>query len=69
MPRKLLITDLDNTLYNFIDFYAPAFRGMLHALSKKLNIDEDILKEEYRKVYSIRGSLEYAFSIQEIDLF
>lgn len=69
MLRKLLITDLDNTLYNFIDFYAPVFRAMIHALSKKLNIEEQILKKEFRKVYSIRGSLEYAFSIQEIELF
>lgn len=69
MNRKILITDLDNTLYNFIDFYAPVFRGMIHAISKKLEIDEELLKEEFKKVYSIRGSLEYAFSIQEIELF
>ena len=25
-----ILTDLDNTIYNWVDFYAPCFRAMLY---------------------------------------
>jgi FMN phosphatase YigB (HAD superfamily) len=63
----LLLTDLDNTLYNWVDYFAPSFRGMLHAISKKLDIKEDILIEEFKSVYTKYGSLEFSFTIQELE--
>lgn len=66
MINRLLITDLDNTLYNFIDYFAPSFRGMVHALAKKISIPEDELIPQFKKVFANHGSLEYGFVVQEL---
>lgn len=63
---KVLICDIDNTLYDFVGFFAPSFRAMIHALSRELMVDEEVLIEEYRKIYQDAGSLEYRFSTQKI---
>lgn len=63
---KVLICDIDNTLYDFVGFFAPSFRAMIHALSRELNVPEDDLIEEYRKIYQDAGSLEYRFSTQRL---
>ena len=66
--QQVLITDLDNTLYNWMDYFAPSFRGMIHALSREMKVEESILYEQFRKVFSKSGSVEYAYSIQELDI-
>jgi len=66
MTNRLLITDLDNTLYNFIDYFAPSFRGMVHALAKNINIPEDELIQQFKKVFANHGSLEHGFAVQEL---
>ena len=64
----VLITDLDNTLYNLIDFFGPSFRAMVHALSKTFNIIEEDLIYDFKTVFVKRESLEYSFSVQELEL-
>jgi phosphoglycolate phosphatase len=65
----ILIFDVDNTLYNFVDFFGPSFRSMVHALSKKTKLEEGIIIESARKVYQQVGTLEYQFLIQNMDIF
>ena len=67
--KVLIITDLDNTLYNWVDYFAPSFRGMVHALSKKSGVEEDLLIQEFRHVYNRHRSIEYSFSVQELNVF
>jgi FMN phosphatase YigB (HAD superfamily) len=64
--RPLLITDLDNTIYNWVDFYAPSFRAMVHVLSREMGLGEEAIIDEFRAVYGEKGSLEYSFSVQEL---
>jgi len=64
--NSILITDLDNTLYNWVDYFAPSFRGMVHALSREMNLNEETLISGFREVYKKHGTLEYSFSIQEL---
>lgn len=59
---KLLITDLDDTLYSWIDFFIPAFYGMLDELSLILNKPKNILVEEYKQIHQEKGSVEYPFA-------
>jgi len=66
LQRPAIIADVDNTLYNFIDFFGTAFRAMLHAISAKTEIKEAKLVESFRVVYSKYQSLEYPFSVQEL---
>src|SRR5258708_11041971 len=67
--QRLLITDLDNTLYNLIDYFGPSFRGMVHALSRETKIDEEILNKNFKQVFLKRESLEYGFAVQELEIF
>jgi len=62
----VVIFDLDNTLYNWVDFFAPCFRGMVHALARETGLSEETLYTEFKAVYFKRGSLEWAFSVQEL---
>lgn len=59
---KLLITDLDDTLYSWIDFFIPAFYGMLDELSFLLKKPRNVLVEEYRQIHHEKGSVEYPFA-------
>jgi FMN phosphatase YigB (HAD superfamily) len=68
MAEGALLTDIDNTLFSWQDFFAPAFRAMVHALAKLLCVSEDSLYEDFKQVYASHGSLEYAFSIQELSI-
>ena len=66
MSRRLVLADLDNTLYDWPKFFAPSFRAMVHALSPQLELPEDQLYDEFKAVFSRHKSLEYAFAIQEL---
>lgn len=68
MIKKLIITDLDNTIYNWVDYFAPSFRAMVHVISKMQKIDEDLIYEDFKNVYTIHKSLEYSYSIQELSI-
>ncbi len=68
MRFKLLITDLDDTLYSWVNYWSPCFRAMVHALSHRLKVGEDVLIEDFRNVYSVHKSLEYVHVVQELDI-
>ena len=57
MARLLCAFDLDNTLYDFVGFFGPAYRGMLHALSKRSGLSYS--------VNNIRDKQEHARSAHD----
>lgn len=59
---KLIITDLDDTLYSWIGFFIPAFYGMAEELSHLLNKDLGSLLDEYKKIHQQKGSVEYPYA-------
>ncbi len=59
---KLLITDLDDTLYSWIGFFIPAFYGMIDELSRILKKDKEILLSEYKYVHQQKGGVEYPYA-------
>lgn len=64
--KKLLITDLDDTLYDWIGFFIPAFYAMLDKLSEITSIDRERLIYEYKKIHQKFGSVEYPFATLEL---
>lgn len=64
--RTLLITDLDNTLYNWVDYFGKSYRGMVHAVAREMKISEDEFNAGAKEVYSKVGTLEYSFLIQDL---
>ena len=63
---RLLITDLDNTLYDWVSYFAPSFQAMVRELSLLVSIDEETLKDEFKAVHQLHGSSEYPFAILEL---
>lgn len=59
---KLVITDLDDTLYSWIGFFVPAFYDMVQELSNILKVPEDELLKQYKAVHQEFGSVEYPFA-------
>lgn len=69
MPEiKLVITDLDNTIYNWVDYYAASFRAMLDELVRTTGIEESRLKASFKRVHQRHRTSEYAFAIEELDV-
>ena len=59
---RLLITDLDDTLYSWIGFFIPAFYEMVDELAVILKKDKEELLKEYRNVHQEKGSVEYPYA-------
>lgn len=65
---KLIITDLDNTMYNWVDFFVPSFNAMVKELSRLTGIKQDTLRASFKRVYQKHKTSEYAFAIEELDV-
>ncbi|EKJ6255279.1 HAD-IA family hydrolase [Escherichia coli] len=63
---KLLITDLDNTLYDWVSFYSQSFSAMAEELSKEINVPLDILLSEYKIIHQRFGNSEKPFATLEL---
>ena len=56
---KLVITDLDDTLYSWIGFFIPAFYDMAEEVSRILDVPLEQLLAEYRQIHQDVGSVEF----------
>jgi phosphoglycolate phosphatase-like HAD superfamily hydrolase len=66
MKPRLLITDLDNTLYDWVTFFARSFGAMMSTLSRHLDVDEETLAAEFKSVHQRHGTLEAPFAALEL---
>jgi FMN phosphatase YigB (HAD superfamily) len=63
---SLIITDLDNTLFDWILMWHSGFSAMLEKLVKNSGIQQKILEADIQTVFQKHGTSEYAFLIGEI---
>lgn len=63
---KAILLDLDNTLYDWVAYFAPALRGMCRTLSEMTGVASSILFDEYKAVFKVHGTIEYSFALQEL---
>lgn len=68
LPVRLLITDVDNTLYDWLGFYIPSFLAMVEEVHRITGIEIPALKQSFRRLHQARGTSEYAFALQELDV-
>lgn len=68
MKRKVsvLITDLDNTLYDWVEMWYRSFSAMLRVLVEQSGIPQETLEREIRQVFQEHGTSEYAFLVEEL---
>lgn len=64
--KKLLITDLDDTLYDWLGFFIPSFYAMVDELANITGIDKQRLLTEFKEVHQRYGTVEYPFSSLEL---
>ena len=54
---KLLISDLDDTLYDWTGFFVPAFYAMADEIARMTGIDEKKLLNEYMAAHQRLGAV------------
>ncbi|MEM9113539.1 MAG: HAD family hydrolase [Myxococcota bacterium] len=60
-PIAFLITDLDDTLWDWLEIWHAGFRPFLDAVSQKLQLPAEKLKTEIREIHQAEGTSEYSF--------
>lgn len=65
---RVLVTDLDNTLYDWVGYYIPSFLAMVARLSERTGIDAERLKASFKRVHERHRTTEYSFALQELDV-
>jgi phosphoglycolate phosphatase len=67
LPRvALLVTDLDNTLYDWFAMWYPAFNAMLETVCSKSGVSRAALLDEIRAIHQERGTSEYSYLLNEL---
>lgn len=62
---KLLVCDLDNTLYDWVGFFVPAFYAMVDKVVEITGCDRDALLDDLRNVHQKHQDSEHPFSLLE----
>jgi phosphoglycolate phosphatase len=65
-PVATIITDLDNTLYDWVAMWGAAFNALLRVLVEKSGIDQAVIEAEARDVHRKFGTSEYSFLIESL---
>jgi FMN phosphatase YigB (HAD superfamily) len=66
MRKTALITDLDNTLFDWVDLWYHCFSAMLSRIVEISGVSEEQLKREIRAVHQKHGTSEYSLLIEEL---
>lgn len=66
--RGLVAVDLDNTLYDWVDFYIPAFESMVDELERITGISREKIYDDFQRLHKENGTAEYAFALQELEV-
>jgi phosphoglycolate phosphatase len=70
VPRiRAVVTDLDNTLYPWVDYIVPSVEAMVDSLVATTGLPRVRIVQSLKAVYSKYESNEYPFAIQESELF
>jgi FMN phosphatase YigB (HAD superfamily) len=70
VPRiRAAVTDLDNTLYPWVDYIVPSVEAMVDSLVATTGLPRVRIVQSLKAVYSKYESNEYPFAIQESELF
>ncbi len=70
MPRfRAVVTDLDNTLYSWVDYIVPCLEAMVGSLERTTGLPRVRIVQSLKAVYAKYETNEYPFAIQESDIF
>jgi len=63
---KLIITDMDNTLYDWVSFYSQSFEAMATKVAEIVGKPLDIILSEYKTIHQKFGNSEKPFASLEL---
>jgi phosphoglycolate phosphatase-like HAD superfamily hydrolase len=66
ISKRVLITDLDNALFDWVDLWHTCFTAMMNKIVEISGISLDDLKPEIRMVHQRHGTSEYSFLLEEL---
>ncbi len=69
MAIRLVVTDMDNTLYSWIDYIVPAVESMVDAVQLATGFPRIKVVQSLKAVYGKYESNEYPFALQESSIF
>ena len=67
LPVGLVIVDLDNTLYDWVGFFAPSFEAMVTAAVRIVDTSRDALLDDIQQVHQRYGNTEHPFALLETE--
>lgn len=65
MDKKLLVCDLDNTLYDWVGYFVPSFYAMVDAAVAIMKCDREKLLDDFRAVHQRAHDSEHPFALLE----
>ena len=63
---SVVVTDLDNTLFDWVDVWHRSFSALLEELVRRSGVPRERLLDEIREVHRAHGTSEYAFVVEEL---
>ena len=63
---RLLVLDIDNTVFDWVQYYSQAFTALLEKTASIIGVPFLTLAGESREVFTAHGSIEYPFVVQEL---
>lgn len=65
MNNRLLVCDLDNTLYDWVGYFVPSFYAMVDEVVRITGCDRDALLDDFREVHQHHHDSEHPFALLE----
>lgn len=66
LPYTTLITDFDNTLYDWFHMWHQSFTAMLSEIVRISELSEEVLIPQIRQIHQRHGTSEYSYLIEEL---
>jgi FMN phosphatase YigB (HAD superfamily) len=66
---RLVVTDMDNTLYSWVDYIVPAVEAMVAAVCAATGFPRIRVVQSLKSVYSTYESNEYPYALQESSIY
>jgi phosphoglycolate phosphatase len=69
MAVRLVVTDMDNTLYSWVDYIVPAVEAMVSSVCQATRLPPLRVIQALKAVYALYESNDYPFVLQESSLY
>jgi FMN phosphatase YigB (HAD superfamily) len=66
LRKTSVITDLDNTLFDWVDLWVRCFGAMFEKIVEISGVPAEELKAEIKRIHRKHGTSEYSFLIEEL---